>query len=85
MGLEKREGERQRDNKHLWFNIISFYLCHTKVSIIILKFQWKMNKGGLPWWLSGKESACQCRKHGFSPRYVKIPLPGATKPMCHDY
>ena len=23
--------------------------------------------GGLPWWLSVKESACQCRRHGFSP------------------
>ena len=22
---------------------------------------------GLPWWLSGKESACQCRRHGFEP------------------
>ena len=21
----------------------------------------------LPWWLSGKESTCQCRKHGFDP------------------
>ena len=21
----------------------------------------------LPWWLSGKESACQCRRHGFNP------------------
>ena len=21
----------------------------------------------LPWWLSGKESACQCRRHGFDP------------------
>ena len=20
---------------------------------------------GLPWWLIGKESACQCRRHGF--------------------
>jgi len=20
-----------------------------------------------PWWLSGKESACQCRRHGFDP------------------
>ena len=38
-----------------------------------------MNKGGLPWWLSGKESACQCRKHGFSPKYVKIPLPGSNQ------
>ena len=22
---------------------------------------------GLPWWLSGKESACQWRRHGFNP------------------
>ena len=21
----------------------------------------------LPWWLSGEESACQCRRHGFDP------------------
>ena len=30
----------------------------------------------LPRWLSGKESACQCRRcrrHGFSPRVRKIP------------
>ena len=23
------------------------------------------NAGGLLWWLSGKESACQCQRHGF--------------------
>ena len=23
--------------------------------------------GGLPWWRSGWESACQCRGHGFEP------------------
>ena len=28
---------------------------------------------GLPWWLSGKESACKCRRLGFSPRLRKIP------------
>ena len=22
----------------------------------------------LPWWLSGKESACQCSRHWFNPR-----------------
>ena len=26
-----------------------------------------------PWWLSGKESACQCRGHGFDPWSRKIP------------
>ena len=28
---------------------------------------------GLPWWLSGKESTCQCRRHGFDPWVRKIP------------
>ena len=28
---------------------------------------------GLPWWLSGKESACQCRRHEFDPGVRKIP------------
>ena len=27
----------------------------------------------LPWWLSGKESACQCRGHRFNPRVRQIP------------
>ena len=28
---------------------------------------------GLPFWLNGKESTCQCRKHGSNPWVVKIP------------
>ena len=28
---------------------------------------------GLPWWLSGKESACQCRKQKFDPCSRKTP------------
>ena len=28
---------------------------------------------GLPWWFSGKESACQGRRHGFNPCTGKIP------------
>ena len=30
-------------------------------------------KQGLPWWLRGKESACQCRRHEFDPWSRKIP------------
>ena len=29
--------------------------------------------GGLPRWLSGKEPACQSRRHGFNPWFGKIP------------
>ena len=28
---------------------------------------------GLPWWLSGKESTCQCRRRGLDPRSGQIP------------
>ena len=28
---------------------------------------------GLPWWFSGKESACQCGRRGFDPWSRKIP------------
>ena len=33
----------------------------------------KMGWGGLPWWRSGWDSACQCRGHGFEPWSGKIP------------
>ena len=34
-----------------------------------------MQVAGLPWWLSGKESSCQCRRfrrHGFNPWVGKV-------------
>ena len=30
------------------------------------KLPLKKSKARLPWWLSGKESTCQYRRHGFS-------------------
>ena len=47
---------------------------------------------GLPWWLSGKESSCQCWRHRFDPQSGKIPpaveqlSPGATttEPVLHN-
>ena len=40
--------------------------------------EWLLGLGGLPRWLSGKESACQCRRQGicsrgFDPSGEKIP------------
>ena len=34
---------------------------------------------GLPWWLGGKESFCQCRRHRFNSWSMKIPH--ATEPL----
>ena len=41
----------------------------------------------LPWWLSGKESACQYKRCGFCPWSRKIPhaTRRAAEPMHHDY
>ena len=39
-----------------------FIYIHTYVDII-----------GLPWWLSGKQSTCQCRSQGFDPWVRKFP------------
>ena len=46
----------------------------------------KWNKKLKPWWLIGKESTCQCRRHGFDPWSGKIPTClRANKPMYHRY
>ena len=46
-----------------------------KVSNINLSTRiWRVKIQGLPWWLSGKESICQCRRHGFDPWSGKIPV-----------
>ena len=37
---------------------------------------------GLPWWLSGKESTCQCRRHRFDPWFGKIPHAGKWLSPC---
>ena len=43
------------------------------VSLFFHFFAWPSIPHGLPRWLSGKESACQCRSHGFGPWLGKIP------------
>ena len=50
-------------------------LMPAKDSLIIFrkKFGFKNVKIGLPWWRSGWESACWCRRHGFEPWSGKIP------------
>jgi len=47
-----------------WSDIVSGCVCETGI---------RLASEGLPWWLSGKESTCQCRRHGFDPWVGKIP------------
>ena len=41
-------------------------------------------KKWLPSWLSGKESACQCRRHGFDPWVGKIPWRRNGNPLQYS-
>ena len=56
----------------------SFYVFQQfRASILMSSFQ------GLPWWLSSKESACQCRRpkrQGLDPWVRKIPWRRAQQP-----
>ena len=40
---------------------------------------------GLPWWLRGKESACECRRHGFNPWVGKIPCRRKWHPLQYFF
>ena len=37
---------------------------------------------GLPWWLSGKESTCQCKRYGFDPWSGKIAHAAEELSLC---
>ena len=70
---EKMEGRRHSKSYRLW-----------QLAVTI-----RNGNRGLPWWLSGKESTCQCRRHRFNPWSGKIPhavgqlyLPKRNKNIC---
>ena len=42
----------------------------------------KEKQPGLPWWLSGKETACQCRRQRSGPWSRKIPHPMEQQSLC---
>ena len=46
----------------------------TNLLVTVIWTKWnKKRYVGLPWWLSGKEPACQCRRHRFNPWSGKMP------------
>ena len=53
--------------------IVNVYIFSFQI-LIYLKIWKEMLHLGLPRWLNGKESACQCRRYGFNPWVRKISL-----------
>ena len=57
-----------------------FYLTFSQI-IIFFSVSGRI---GLRCWLSGKESAYQCRRHRFDPRVGKIPGEGNDNPLLYS-
>ena len=60
----------------LYFSFIPAFLLPSRSFTFFFFFfnlHKKQNVEGLPWWLSGKKSTCQCRRRGFNPWVGKIP------------
>ena len=51
--------ENSMDREAWWAMIHGVTQSQTRLSDEHFCFQ------GFPWWVSGKESSCQCRRHGF--------------------
>ena len=49
--------------------------------LLVTIYGWLFPWARLPWWLSGKESTCQCRRCGFEPRVKKIPWRRKWQPI----
>ena len=61
----------------LYFSFIPAFLLPSRsftfFFLFLTSIKKKKNVEGLPWWLSGKKSTCQCRRHRFDPWVGKIP------------
>ena len=53
---------------------------HFKKLLNLFLKRWSYSPG-LPWWLSGKESDCQCRRHELDPWLRKIPKRRKWQPI----
>ena len=60
------------DNFMDCFNEDNFKEYEFGILTSLLRIQDSEGANGFPWWLSGKESACQCRRCGFDPWIWKI-------------
>ena len=61
------------------------YSENRRVREVIVGSVYKTWGLGLPWWSSGRESACQCRGRGFDLWSGKIPHAFFTVQLSHPY
>ena len=70
----------------LWILILHFekisrwFFVSVEGSLHVEKYGESVLGLGLPWWLSDKEPACQCKRHGFYPVLGRSPGGGNSNP-----
>ena len=60
---------------------MSFYFIIIFILYFLVSYYEFFILVGLPWYFSGKEMACQCRRHRFNPLVGKIPEEGNINPL----
>ena len=71
--------DHNSDEMYIFYNVNVKMQIHKSFQLHVFSkeiISTKLRKQGLPWWLSGKESACQCkrRRSGFNPWVGEDPL-----------
>ena len=65
--------ENPRDGGAWWAALYGVAQSRTRLKRLSSSSSSSKLKNELPWWLSGKETAFQCRRQGFDPLVRKIP------------
>ena len=74
IGHYRKDHGPNSKNVKMHMNNTTVVSRHFRNHTVFLNVQQELNQNqGLPWWLSGKESDCQCRRHRFNPWSGKIP------------
>ena len=68
----------------IWTRILQIFICMDYLLLRLVIILLLNRLEGLPWWLSGKESACQSRRPGFNPWVRKIPWRRACNPLQYS-
>ena len=73
IGHYRKDHGPNSKNVKMHMNNTTVVSRHFRNHTVFLNVQQELNQNqGLPWWLSGKESDCQCRRHRFNPWSGKI-------------
>ena len=83
LGMEFIHCQKQQLSTHELGHLFIFFQVFCDFFLINTSFK---SSSRASWWLSGKESTCQCRRHGLDPwSRQDSTCRRVTKPVCRNY